>query len=430
MVRARNLLSLGTLIAAAAFGSTTHAASDAPIRVSLEIASCAELEAHEVEDLVRLSATVTTHDDAMAVAVEVSCTGEALLLTARRRSAGGRSLRRFVRIQEVGEVSRARLVSLAVTELATAFDHGGDACCGGPDRLSASPPQRVAAERAAPPRARIAAARIPAPQTGPAATASTGDDEGGARTAESNTPAAPSSRNRTEPRDPPPEQGSPPNPAPGPPAVKAEAQPESSERESDGDPHGDSTPAGVAIAVAAPRPRAATTSAVLLARGGAEDFFRGFGRTTGVGLRLSLDGARRIGLTVDAQGSTARVPVSAGSVTVSTVALAPSLHARIDGAGGRWDLRAGVGPKLGVAFLSGSPSAPPSEAAGSTFSAPWAGVSSFAALRARPVGPLVLELSAEGGVVLSPVSGLVDGRREVAVTGPWLALFAGAGLLL
>jgi hypothetical protein len=428
MVRAGHLLSLGMLMAAAAYAPNTYAASDVPVRVSLEIASCAELEAHEVEELVKLSATVATHDDATAVAVEVGCAREALVLTARRRSAGARSLRRLVRIQEVGEVSRARLVSLAVTELATAFDHGVDTRGGGRERIPASLQQRVAAERAAPPRPRVVAARNPAQPTGPAATASAEDEEGGARTVDSRTPAVPSPG--TDPRDPAPEQGSPPNPAPGPPAAKAEEQPGSSERESNGQAHGDAAPAAVAVAAAVPRPSAAATRAVLLLRGGAEDFPQGFGRAVGGGLRLSLDGARRIGLTVDVQGSNVRVPVSAGSVTVSIVALAPSLHARIDGDSGRWDARAGVGPKLGVAVLSGSPSAPPSGATGSTFSAPWAGVSSFAAIRARPAGPLVLELSAEGGVVLSPVSGLVDGHREVAVTGPWLALFAAAGLLL
>jgi hypothetical protein len=427
MVRAGNLLSLGTLIAAAAYAPNTNAASDVPVRVSVEIASCTELEAHEVEELVKLSATVATHDDATAVAVEVGCAREALVLTARRRSAGARSLRRLVRIQEVGEGSRARLVSLAVTELATAFDHGVDAR-DGPERIPASPQQRVAAERAAPPRSRVVATRTPAQPTGPAATASAEDDEGAARAVESRTPTVPSPG--TDPRDPAPEQASPPNPAPDPLAAKAEAQPGSSERESDRKAHGDAAPAAVAVTAAVPRPSAAATRAVLLLRGGAEDFPQGFGRAVGGGLRLSLDGARRFGLTVDLQGSNVRVPVSAGSVTVSMVALAPSLHARIDGDSGRWDARAGVGPKLGVAFLSGSPSAPPSGATGSTFSAPWAGVASFAAVRARPAGPLVLELSAEGGVVLSPVSGLVDGRREVAVTGPWLALFAAAGLLL
>jgi hypothetical protein len=192
-------------------------------------------------------------------------------------------------------------------------------------------------------------------------------------------------------------------------------------------------PEAGAVAVTVARPASPSDAGgvriVLLARGGAEHFPRAFGTTASGGLRLSLDGDRRLGLTFDLQGSSATVPVSAGSVTVTTIALVPSLHARIEADGGRWSARAGVGPKLAFSVLGGTPNAAPSAATGDTFSAAWAGVSSFAAIRARPARPLALEVSGEGGVVLSPLAGLVGGQREVAIAGPWVAFFAAAGVL-
>ena len=42
---------------------------------------------------------------------------------------------------------------------------------------------------------------------------------------------------------------------------------------------------------------------------------------------------------------------------------------------------------------------------------------------------LVLELQTEGGYWVFPTGGLVDGRREVAVEGPWIGLQAGVGFI-
>jgi hypothetical protein len=319
------------------------------------------------------------------VAVKVTCDGETLVITARRRAPDARTLRRLVRLQEVGEASRARLVSLAVTELATALDHASAA------------PGHASVRRAPVASRRAGAAAVPA---GPAAAAA--DEETiPARSDEPRTPAPPAD---AAPKDAPPPVAVVPPPRP-PPRIAAASPPEPA-------------PAGVAIARAA-APYQRPLQVVLLARGGAEHYPRAFGTTATAGLRLSLDGARRLGLTFDLQGSTTHVPVSEGSVTVSTIALVPALHAHIESEEGRWGVRVGAGPKLGYGIFGGNPSAPPSQATRSTFSAPWIGISSFAALRARPAGPIVIELSGEGGLVLSPLAGLVDGQAEVAISGPW-----------
>jgi hypothetical protein len=392
------LLAAGALIVA---GVPARAAPGVPVRVSLEIASCAELEARQIEELVRISATVVPSTDETAVAVKVACNGETLMITARRPSSDARPLRRLVRLQEVGEASRARLVSLAVTELATALAHAAGTRSGRAGPAPASRGRASTERTSTPPPRGVAAVVPPEPAAPPAAPAA--DDEGSSeRGAEPVPPPAPPPAATTATPQARPELTAAPKPDPRPVAVVREASP------------------------SAARP----VDVVLLARGGAEYFPRAFGTTASGGLRLSLDGARRPGLTFDLQGSTAGVPVSVGSVTVTTIALVPSLHARIESDSGRWSARAGAGPKVGYSFLGGNPSAPPSEAAGFTFSAPWAGISSFVALRARPAGPIVIELAGEGGVVLSPLAGLVDGRREVTITGPWLALFAAAGVLL
>jgi hypothetical protein len=372
-----------------------RAAAEGPVRLSLEVAPCADLEARRVEELVRLSATVVPSADETAVAVEVTCEGETLAITARRRSPGARPLRRLVRLQEVGEASRARLVSLAVTELATALDHASTAR--GPASAKRAP---VASQHP-----------VAAPVAAAPAVVATEDEPSATHSAEPG--AAPDSSPA-----PPPAAATPTPPRPNHAAASQRNAPPPS-------------PPAVAVVARAAAPSGGhTVQLVLLARGGAEHFPRAFGTAASGGLRLSLDGARRLGLTFDLQGSTADVPVSAGSVTVSTLALVPSLHARIESEGGRWGVRAGAGPKLGFGIFGGNPSAPPSEATRATYSAPWIGISSFAALRARPAGPIVIEISGEGGVVLSPLAGLVDGRREVAISGPWLAIFAAAGVLL
>jgi hypothetical protein len=112
-----------------------------------------------------------------------------------------------------------------------------------------------------------------------------------------------------------------------------------------------------------------------------------------------------------------------GDATTTTLSLTPMVT--LHGALGPFALRAGLGPRVGVAWLRGEPAR--SNVTGFTVSGAWVAAMTRVALSV-PIGPLSVELGGEAGYGILPVVGLVNGTREVAIDG--LCLGGSMGVLL
>lgn len=143
----------------------------------------------------------------------------------------------------------------------------------------------------------------------------------------------------------------------------------------------------------------------------------------GGALALTYQFIRWIGLRGDFLAAHARRKSPLGRVDLlslsGSLALATTLRL------GRLDLSAALGFRAGAVNLAGD-AALPTQTAENAFWAPWVGSLGAAQLgvRLRPRWSLVVGL--EGGIVLLPVTGLVDGDREFAQDGYWVT--AGLGV--
>ncbi len=144
----------------------------------------------------------------------------------------------------------------------------------------------------------------------------------------------------------------------------------------------------------------------------------------GGGMRLGRDQFTHVGWTADVLAEHGETEVSLGRVALDTLTLGGSLYLFR-----RWSrvtFQLGAGLRLGAARLSGTPYASQYARAGSGV-APWGWPTAIAAIRLRPIGPLVVEASGELGYVVLPMSGNVAGRAEVTISGPWVGAQLGLG---
>ena len=149
------------------------------------------------------------------------------------------------------------------------------------------------------------------------------------------------------------------------------------------------------------------------------------GALWGGGLRLGSDSWRVLGWSVDVLAHHRSTPTTLGDVAVDSVTAAAHVLAHK-----RWSrisLRGGCGLRVGATILSGRGN-------GGVHGdhVVWAAggpVLSFS-LGLVVVRLLTLELGAEGGYWLFPAGGLVNGRREVAVEGPFVGAQLGLGVRL
>jgi hypothetical protein len=147
----------------------------------------------------------------------------------------------------------------------------------------------------------------------------------------------------------------------------------------------------------------------------------------GGGVSVGRDQFPSIGWTVDVLAEHGETSVSLGKVAMDTFTAGASLVLYR-----RWSVvvfQMGLGLRAGAARLSGTPSNP-SEAEASSGVAPWGWPTATAGLRLHPVGPLVIALAGETGYVVLPMSGAVQGKKEITVEGPWIGTQLSFGLTL
>lgn len=152
--------------------------------------------------------------------------------------------------------------------------------------------------------------------------------------------------------------------------------------------------------------------------------FRATPWTRGVGLRLSLVFAQPA-LTMDADLSAtlASYRTALGGVRVNTwsLALRPALRWQR----GPWLSTAGVGARVGLARIQGSP-ADPNAARGRSLVGTWGGPLVHANVGVN-LAYFATRLGGEAGYSLHGVSGSVEGRDRAGVRGAWLMVSLGFG---
>lgn len=147
----------------------------------------------------------------------------------------------------------------------------------------------------------------------------------------------------------------------------------------------------------------------------------------GGGVRVGRDQFSSVGWTVDVLAEHGETAVSLGTVSMDTFTAGASLYLYR-----RWSVavfQLGLGLRAGAARLSGKPS-DPSEAEAASGVAPWGWPTATAGLRLYPVGPIVIALVGETGYVVLPMSGAVQGNKEITVEGPWIGSQLCLGLTL
>ena len=96
---------------------------------------------------------------------------------------------------------------------------------------------------------------------------------------------------------------------------------------------------------------------------------------------------------------------------------------------GRLDARGGVGARVGIAWLSGTPG-DPDTAVGGTVRGSWWGPAVLVDSGVRLGRRAVVRLGLEGGRVLRPVTAIVQGESAVAIGGIWWRSALGVGFAL
>jgi hypothetical protein len=157
-----------------------------------------------------------------------------------------------------------------------------------------------------------------------------------------------------------------------------------------------------------------------------QGLFAGTGFLAGGGLRIAQDFPQHIGWSTDAFAEHGSASSSIGAVAIDVLSVDATLfyskHWR------RIGIRAGAGARGGAVRLDGSPAA--GAAHGGTVWGPWGGPLGRLSAVVTPWRRLVFELAVDGGYVLVPVAGFVDGQRQVAVDGGWVGFSVAVGAFL
>jgi hypothetical protein len=171
-----------------------------------------------------------------------------------------------------------------------------------------------------------------------------------------------------------------------------------------------------------PPPALRPLRVVALASG--QFFFTQAGALWGGGLRVGQDRGRGLAWAVDALAHHGSAQTALGDVVADTISVGPmALYQH------RWPrvaLRIGGGARGGAARLEGQPGAPGVH--GAAVWSGWLGPLAAASLTVAPASRLALELGLEGGYVVVPFGGRVDGVRQVAIDGAWIGAQLGVGL--
>lgn len=149
-----------------------------------------------------------------------------------------------------------------------------------------------------------------------------------------------------------------------------------------------------------------------------------YGFAGGGGVRVVREHRSGVGWAVELSARTANENVALGSVSVRTVSAgASAVGVRVRG---DLSLRAGVGVRLGMVTMSGTPD-DQAMAEGGQIVGLSAGPLLGAGADLRVYRDLVLGVSVETGLHLFPVRGLVDDSRAVDLEGAWLITRLAAG---
>jgi hypothetical protein len=142
---------------------------------------------------------------------------------------------------------------------------------------------------------------------------------------------------------------------------------------------------------------------------------------------MAGDTTHRLGWMADVTFQRGERTFALGQVTADTVSVLAALLARASR--GSLALRAGLGARVGGAWLSGTP-ADPSTAVGGVVQGAWWGPVALldASLTVRK--RVVLELTVESGHVARPVVATVPGADPVPIDGTWIRGGLGVGFTL
>ncbi len=158
-----------------------------------------------------------------------------------------------------------------------------------------------------------------------------------------------------------------------------------------------------------------------------EKFLGGTTVLGGAGLRLARDSFDPIGWVADAGVHHGSQTTSLGDVSTDVIDVGAAVV--VHRAWNAWNVHLGGGVRGGAVELSGI-AGPMAAAHGDRFWAPWFGVFALGSLDVLVGHRFIIDATIEGGEVLLPVGGLVDGRRVVAVDGTWVQASVGVGVFL
>jgi len=169
----------------------------------------------------------------------------------------------------------------------------------------------------------------------------------------------------------------------------------------------------------------------VLAFGQALGPFSGVGLGWGGGLRLDWAFGRRwlarpsLGPVVDVELAAAETSADRTLGTVQVALWSATLRALLRLRAGRAWLDVGVGGRVGLAQLQGTPT-DATTARGASIAGKWAGPVAYVGVGAR-FRRVIVELGVEGGRVLRAVSGTVDDGPPIAIDGDWACATVAAG---
>lgn len=150
------------------------------------------------------------------------------------------------------------------------------------------------------------------------------------------------------------------------------------------------------------------------------------GQLTGGGLSIADDPFRIAGWSADMLLEHGSLGTSLGPVHFDAITLGGSLvlHKEVGPVG----FRAGAGIRIGLAALRGEPDT--SVLGERRLLTPWGWPVAVAGINLAPIRPLAIELGAETGYVILPLSGLGGTGRETTLEGGWLSGKLAIGVFL
>lgn len=149
-------------------------------------------------------------------------------------------------------------------------------------------------------------------------------------------------------------------------------------------------------------------------------FFRKPGALWGGGARIGHDRFTRLGWTLDALGETGHVTDGARELDIVTATVGGAIL-------WHWDVEP-VAFRLGGGVRMGFARTEDGRGGGLGTVAPWGWPLATASIGVLPVKPLAIELAAETGYVLLPVSEASSSTSDANLHGAWFGLSLGVGL--